>query len=63
MDTFCIKSLKDLLSLADKDDMIAKYIWDAQPPTYMYSRYSDWFREYINSQKMLLQQTANANNY
>jgi len=27
LDTFCIKSLKDLLSLADKDETIARYIW------------------------------------
>lgn len=27
LDTFCIKALKDLLSLADKDDSIARYIW------------------------------------
>lgn len=63
LDTFCMKSLKDLLSLADKDDVIARYIWSAHPPTYMYARYSDWFREYVDSQNMVLKQTANANNY
>lgn len=34
MDTFCIKSLKDLLSLCAKDDDVAKFIFESAPPTY-----------------------------
>jgi len=63
LDTFCIKALKDLLSLADKDDTIARYIWDGLPACYIYARYSDWFKEYIDSQRQVIATTANANNY
>lgn len=34
MDTFCIKALKDLMSLCLKDVEIAKYIYRQAPPTY-----------------------------
>lgn len=63
LDTFCIKALKDLLSLADKDDTIARYIWNGLPACYIYARYSDWFKEYIESQRQVIATTANANNY
>lgn len=34
MDSQCIKSLKDLLSLCAKDDDVAKFIYTTAPPTY-----------------------------
>lgn len=50
MDSSCIKSLKDLLSLCAKDDDVAKFIYNTAPPTYQYSRFSDWFRGYLEHQ-------------
>lgn len=34
MDTFCIKALKDLISLCLKDIEIARYIYRQAPPSY-----------------------------
>jgi len=47
MDTFCIKALKDLISLSLKDVEIARYVYRQAPPSYQYARYSDWFKGYI----------------
>ena len=48
-DNFCVKALKDLLSLCDKDDKIARYVYDCSPPSAQYARYADWFRDYCNN--------------
>jgi hypothetical protein len=46
-DEFCLKAIKDLLSLCIKDQAIADYIHKQSPPTYQLSRYTDWFQQYI----------------
>jgi len=55
MDTFCIKALKDLISLCIKDIEIARYIYKQAPHSYQYARYSDWFRGYIEGQQQELE--------
>ena len=60
MDTFCIKALKDLISLCLKDIDIARYIYRQAPPSYQYARYSDWFRSYIETQQMELEKSSMA---
>lgn len=49
MDNFCAKALKNLLSLCVKDREIARFVYNAPPPTYQHARYSDWFKSYIES--------------
>lgn len=49
-DNFCIKAVKDLMSLCLKDADIAEYMYRMAPHTYQYARYTDWFGNYINSQ-------------
>jgi hypothetical protein len=34
-----------------KDEDIARYVYNAAPPTYQCSRYSDWIRPYLEYQK------------
>jgi hypothetical protein len=34
-----------------KDPVIARYIYKMAPHTYQYARYTDWFANYINSQR------------
>lgn len=46
-DEFCLKAVKDLMSLCLKDEVINKYIYDLPPPSFQYQRYVDWFGEYI----------------
>ena len=36
-----------MLSLMAKDDDIARFVFNAAPPSYQYSRYSDWIRPYL----------------
>jgi hypothetical protein len=50
-DEFCLKAVKDLMSLCLKDDMICKYIYNLPPPSYQYQRYVDWFGVYIDDIK------------
>jgi hypothetical protein len=50
-DSFCIKAIKDIMSLCVKDKAIANYMYRMAPHTYQYCRYTDWFANYINSQK------------
>lgn len=58
MDTFCVRAIKDLLSLCKKDETICRYVYTAAPPTYQYARYSDWFRSYLEGQKAELEKTG-----
>ena len=51
LDTFAINCLKEMLSLMAKDAVIARYVYQAAPPTYQHSRYSDWIRPYLEFQK------------
>ena len=60
MDTFCVKALKDLIQLCLKDIEIARYIYRQAPPSYQYSRYSDWFKSYIETQQMELEKSSMA---
>lgn len=60
MDTFCIKALKDLISLCLKDIDIARYIYRQAPPSYQYARYSDWFKSYIELQQQELEKSTMA---
>jgi len=49
-DEFCVKALKNLLSLASKDREIARFLYNTPPNTYQHARYSDWFRAYLDNQ-------------
>ena len=49
LDDFCIKVVKELMSLSIKSPVIAKYIYNLPPNCYQYSRYCDWFKEYIDN--------------
>jgi hypothetical protein len=40
-------SLKQLLSLANNDKVIYTYLRDMPPPSYLYSRYTDWVPEFL----------------
>lgn len=57
LDTFAINCLKDMLSLMAKDELIARYVYNAAPPTYQSSRYSDWIRPYLEYQKADVERT------
>lgn len=50
-DEFICKAIKDLCSLSLKDEVIAKYLYELPPPSWMYARYIDWFGEFINDMK------------
>jgi hypothetical protein len=47
-----------MLSLMAKDDVIARFIYKSSPPSYQYSRYVDWIRPYLESQKSDLERTS-----
>lgn len=49
MDDFCIKAVKELMSLCIKSAVIAKYIYNLPPNNFQWARYCDWFKEYIDS--------------
>lgn len=57
LDTFAINCLKEMLSLMAKDEQIARYVYNASPPTYQSSRYSDWIRPYLEYQKADVERT------
>jgi hypothetical protein len=40
-----------MISLMAKDDDIARFVYFSAPPTYQTSRYSDWIRPYLESQR------------
>jgi len=46
-DSFCLRGLKEILTLCIADEKICKMVYETDPPTYQMSRYSDWWREYI----------------
>lgn len=50
-DLFTCKALKDLLSLCAKDTAIARFVYGTAPFTYQFSRYSDWFSQFIKNVK------------
>lgn len=39
------------MSMCLKDPTIARYIYTMAPHTYQYARYTDWFENYIKTQK------------
>lgn len=47
MDTNCISCLQEMLSLMAKDDVIARFVYNAAPPTYQSARFTDWIRPYL----------------
>lgn len=49
MDDFCIKAIKDLISLCVKDVKIARFIYRLPPNSYQNARYCDWFTGYIDN--------------
>jgi hypothetical protein len=51
LDTFAINCLQEMLSLMAKDEDIARFVYNSVPPTYQYSRYSDWIRPYLEGQR------------
>ncbi len=60
LDTFAIYCLQEMLSLMAKDEIIARFVYQAAPPTYQAARYSDWIRPYLEFQK---QEVERANSY
>jgi len=50
-DDFVLKAIKDLISLCIKDEVIAKFIYNMPPPSYQMARYTDWFWDYIETQR------------
>jgi hypothetical protein len=57
LDTFAINCLKEMLSLMAKDQEIARFVYNAAPPTYFSARYSDWFRPYLEYQRADVERT------
>jgi len=49
-DVQCISCLKELLSLMRKDSDVAHFVYHLPPQTYQCSRFTDWFRPYLEEQ-------------
>jgi hypothetical protein len=62
-DTSCILCLKEMLSLMSKDDDICRFVYTTTPPTYQYSRFTDWFRIYLENQHTDTERSANYNSF
>jgi hypothetical protein len=58
LDTFAINCLKEMLSLMAKDDVIARFIYSAGPPSYQYSHYHDWIKPYLEGHKAELEKNS-----
>jgi hypothetical protein len=52
-----------MLSLMSKDDEIARFVYNTAPVTYQTSRFSDWFRPYLESQLMESQKSFSYSGY
>ncbi len=50
------------MTLCIKDQAIAEYLYNTQPYSFQTTRYSDWFKEYIEAQKEENEKNA-ANGY
>jgi len=48
LDTFAVNCLKEMLSLMVKDEAICRFIYNSGPPTFQYSRYTDWILPYLD---------------
>lgn len=42
-DEFVLRAIRDMCSLMIKDETIAEFLYKVPPPSWMYSRYVDWF--------------------
>jgi len=63
-DVQCISCLKELLSLMKKDRDVAHFVYNLPPHTFQYSRFTDWFRPYLEEQLACPSRaSANTNQY
>ena len=61
MDTFTSRMLLELLYLCVADTDICRFVYNMESPTYQHARYSDWFHEYANEQKFIVERLSKVN--
>lgn len=54
----CITCLKELLSLMAKDRDVAAFIFRQPSHTFQYARFVDWFRPYLEGEKVVSSQQS-----
>jgi hypothetical protein len=48
MDFYVINCLNILLEIIVENQFLSEYVFNLDPPTYQYARFTDWFRPYLN---------------
>lgn len=50
MDLYVVNCLNILLEIIVGNDFLLKYMFDLDPPTYEFARFTDWFRPYLEKE-------------
>ena len=58
----CMKAIKALLSLCNKDETIARYLYTLPPPSYQGARFIDWIVPYMKHQRTELSKAHTMSN-
>ena len=50
MDIYVVNCLNILLEIIVENKFLSEYMFNSDPPTYEYARFTDWFRPYLNKE-------------